>query len=87
MTGRHQVRRPLLNILQFNIEPWRDDSALVEPSIELHYDFVRSVIIDDLEIVDVSVLLHGTEEADDDFRTRANEHLSNATFFGVYEGF
>ena len=45
------------------------------------------MVIDDFVIIDVSVLLHGSEEADDDFGTRANEHLSYATFFSIYDRF
>ena len=66
LSGWEDVVKEGLEVFDFQVESWRDDSALVESSVQVNDDLSISSIIDDLEVVDVSVLLHLSEELDDD---------------------
>ena len=65
----------LFEVLELEIESWWDDTALVQSSVEVNNDFAVSGIIDDLEFVDVSMLLHLSEELDDDLWNWSEENL------------
>ena len=49
------------------------------------YDLAGAVIINDLEITDVTVLLHNLQEFDDDLGGRADEHLALTALLGVHD--
>lgn len=49
--GTHDPRLDLVNL---DVESRGDDSGLVESSVELDNDLTGSVVIDDLEVTDVS---------------------------------
>ena len=66
LSGWEDVVKEGLEVFDFQVESWIDDSALVESSVQVNDDLSISSIIDDLEVVDVSVLLHLSEELDDD---------------------
>ena len=65
----------VLEVLQLEVESGRDDSALVESSVEVNNDLAGSGIIDDFEVVDVAVLLHASQELDDDLGNGSEENL------------
>ena len=56
--------REVLELSQRQIEAGRDDTALVEATVEVDDDLAGASVIDDLELVDVAVLLHDLEELD-----------------------
>ena len=85
-TGRKDVLHPLLNILDGDVESRRDDTALVDSADKLDDDLARSVVIDDLEFTDVSVLLHNLQELDNDLGGRSDDDLALSTLLSVGKG-
>jgi hypothetical protein len=57
LTGREQGYDPLLDLVDCHVEPWGDDAALVEASIQLDYDLLRAVIVDDFEFANVALIV------------------------------
>ena len=53
LTRKEQVD-PRLDLVNLDVESRRDDSGLVESSVELDNDLTSSVVVDDLEVTDVS---------------------------------
>jgi hypothetical protein len=54
LSRRQQVGDPVLNLGQCNIEPRGNDAALVEPPDEVDDDFAGAVVVDVLELANVS---------------------------------
>lgn len=75
LTRWEQVRRQLFDLIQSNIKSWRNNAALVQATQQVDDDLATSVVIDDLELSNVSVLLHNLQKLDDDLGTWANENL------------
>ena len=66
LSGWENTVNEFLEVLQFKVESWGDDTALVKSSIELNNDLSRSVVVNDFELVDISMLLHDSKELDND---------------------
>ena len=64
LSGRKNRGHKVFEILELKIEAGGDDTTLVKSSVEFYDDLAIASIIDDLELVDVAVLLHKTEELD-----------------------
>ena len=75
LSGWENLVDELLEILELKVESWGDDTALVKSSVEVNDDLSGSTIIDDLEFVDVTVLLHLSKELDDDLGDWSEENL------------
>ncbi len=75
LAGWKQVRSELLNLVQSNIKSGRDDTALVQSTKEVDDDLSASVVVDDLELSNITVLLHDLEELDNDLGAGADENL------------
>ena len=86
MSRGEEVVGPLFDVSDANIESWRDDSAFVEPSSKVDDDLATSMVINDLELSDVPVLHHHSEEADYHLGRRSDEDLPLATLLGVIYG-
>jgi len=67
LTSREELDNPFFEIWEADVVSGRDDTSLVQAAIELDYNLARTVVVDFLKLSDVSVLLHDTEELDDDF--------------------
>ena len=67
LAGRKQIRSQLLNLIKSDVESRRDDTALVEATQQIDHNFTASMVINNLEGSDVTVLLHDLEKLDDDF--------------------
>ena len=52
-SGKEQVD-PALDLGDLNVEAGRDDTGLVETSVELDNDFAGTVVIDDLEFTNIA---------------------------------
>jgi hypothetical protein len=63
-----------------------DDSALVDSADELNHDLLASVVIDDLELTDVLVLLHDSQEFDQHLGDWSQLNLLLALAFSVDDG-
>merc|ERR1719445_225599 len=81
-----EVVGPLLHILEGDVVPGRDDSALVDAAVQVNDDLAGPVVIDLLELADVAVLLHALEEADDGLGGGPDQDLPLATLSGVGDG-
>lgn len=83
LSGGEDVVGPLLEIGEEDIISGWDDSAFVDASNELDDDLLASVIIDDFELSDVVVLLHDSQEFDENFGDWLEEDLLFALALGV----
>jgi hypothetical protein len=54
LTRRQQIDNPFFNFTVFNIKARRNYSTLVEPPIQLDDNLIRSVIINDLKLSNVT---------------------------------
>jgi hypothetical protein len=75
LSGWEDLVDELLEVLELEVESWGDNTALVKSSVEVNDDLSGSTIIDDLEFVDVTVLLHLSKELDDDLGDWSEENL------------
>ena len=66
-----------------DIESGGNDSALVDSPDEFNNDLLGSMVIDDFEFADVSVLLHDSQEFYDHLGNWADEHLFSAGLLGI----
>lgn len=53
-----QCDDPLLDLIDLHVESGGDDSALVEASVQLDYDLLRAVVIDNFEFTDVALMIN-----------------------------
>jgi hypothetical protein len=86
LTGREQLDNPLLELGETDVVAGRDDSDLVEAAVELNNDLAGSVVVDLLELANVTVSLHDSEELDDDLGRRSDQDLALASLLGVVHG-
>merc|ERR1719300_2296599 len=82
-----RVCGPLLDISNSDIESRGDDSAFVESSGQIDDNFPGSVVINDLKFSDVTMLHHHSQESDDNFGARPDEHLPLASLLSVVDAF
>ena len=54
LTGRQQLDDPLLEVGKADVVPGGDDTSLVDTSVQLDDNFARAVVVNDLELVDVT---------------------------------
>ena len=83
VTRGKQIRAPLLQFSNTNIEARRDDSALVDAAIELNNNLSTALVINKLELVDVAVGLHDLQEFDGDLGDRADQNLLPAELLSI----
>ena len=67
LSGRQDVAGPLLEFGQNDVISRRDDSAFIDTTDQFDHNFFTSVIINNLELSNVVMLLHYSQEF--------NEHL------------
>ena len=75
LSGWKDLVNKLLEVLELKVEPWGDDTTLVESSVQINDNLAISRIINDLKSVDVSVLLHHSKELDDNLRDWSDQNL------------
>lgn len=54
LSARKNVGDELLEVLDLEVVSGRDDSALVQPTVQLNDDLSVPLVVDDFELVDVS---------------------------------
>lgn len=86
LSGGEDVAGPLLELGDEDIVSGGDDSALVDSADELNHDLLASVVIDDLELTDVLVLLHDSQEFDQHLGDWSQLNLLLALAFSVDDG-
>lgn len=66
LSGGQECVRPLLHVPDTDVEPRRDDTALVQSSRQIDHYLATAMVIDDFKLADVTVLHHNRKEPDDD---------------------
>lgn len=54
LSGWKNVGNNLLEVIDLDVESRRDDTALVESSVQLNNDLAGSLIVNDFKLVDVA---------------------------------
>ena len=83
LSGWENLVAPVLNLADWDIKSGGDDSALVNPSKELDNYLSGSMVIDDLELSDISFLLHNLKELNENLGAWSEEYLSLSFSFGI----
>lgn len=83
LTSGQQVTNPLFDFVELDIEAGRDDTTLVQATVQLDDNLASAMVINDFEFTNVTVLLHDLEELDDDLGGGADQDLTLSTLFGV----
>ena len=83
LTRREDVRDPLVELGELDIEARGHDTALVESADEGDDDLAAAVVIDDLVLADVAVRLHHIEELEDHLGAGADHDLTLVHLLGV----
>ena len=78
LSGREDGVAELLEVLELEVESGRDNTALVESSVEVNNDLVATLVIDNGELTNIALLLHSLEELDDDLGDRSEHNLVRA---------
>jgi len=86
LTRGQEFDNPLLNLVELDVVAGRDTSALVDTAVKLNDNLSGSVVVNLLELADVTVSLHDTQELDDDLRRGSDEDLSLASLLGIVDG-
>lgn len=85
-TGRKDILNPLLNVLDRDVEAGGDNTALVKSANKLHNDLAGAVVVDDLELTNITILLHNLQELDHNLGRRSEQNLSLSTLLSVGKG-
>ena len=64
LSGGEDLVNKVLEVLELEVETGGDNTTLVKTSVKLNNNLAISSIIDNFELVDVTMLLHDTEELD-----------------------
>lgn len=83
LTRGQQVADPLLDITHGDVEAWADDTALVDATSQLNNDLARAVVVNQLELANVTVLLHNLQELDDNLGGGADQNLALTALLSV----
>ena len=75
LSGRKDGVAELLEVLELEVESWGDDTALVQSSVKVNDDLAGSGIVNNLKLVDVTMLLHKSQELDDNLGDWSKENL------------
>jgi len=86
LTRGEQLDDPLLHIAELDVVAGGDDTGLVDAAVELDDDLAVAVVINLLELANVSAALHDGQELDDDLGGWADQDLALAGLLGVVDG-
>ena len=75
LTGWENGVAEVLEVLELKIEVWRDNTALVESSVQVDDDLASTGIINNLEFSNVSVGLHDFQEFDEGLGDWSEDNL------------
>lgn len=83
LTSGQQVADPLFHFTELDIEAGRNDTTLVQATVQLDDDLASAMVIDDFEFTNVTVLLHDLQELDDDLGAGTDKDLALSTLFSI----
>ena len=86
LTGGQDVLHPLLVLGGGAVEARADGAALVQATVQVHDDLAGAVVVDDLELTNVTVLLHHLQELHHHLGRGADQHLALATTLRARNG-
>jgi len=86
LTGGKEAGDPSLNLAVAKVVAGRDDAALIKPTIKLDNNLTRTVVINVLEVANVTMSLHKAEELHNDLGGGSNEDLPLAALLSVVHG-
>ena len=86
LTRWQQLVHPLFHFSHLDAKTGRDDTTLVKSTIEMNDDFSIAMVIDDFELINVAMLLHGREELDGHLGRGSYQDLSLATSLCIVDG-
>ena len=75
LSGREDLGEELLEVLELEVESGRDDTDLVDSSVQVDDDLSVSSVVNDFEVSDVSVSLHNSQELDNSLGNGSQEYL------------
>jgi hypothetical protein len=85
LSGGEDVVGPLLVVVDEDVVVGGDDSALVDAPDQLDHDLLAPVVIDDLELTNVVMLLHDSQELDENLRNGLQQHLLFALSLRIHD--
>jgi len=86
LTAGEDVRDPLIEAVEGDIEAGGEDTALVDAAEEGDDNLAVAVVVNDLVLADVSVHLHNVKEAEDHTAAGADDDLALAELLSVEDG-
>jgi len=86
LTAGEDVRDPLVEAVEGDIEAGGENTALVDAAEEVHNDLAVAVVVDDFVVTDVTVGLHNIEETEDNTAAGADDDLALAELLSVEDG-
>ena len=86
LTAGEDIRDPLIETIEGDIETGGEDTALVDAAEEGDDNLAVAVVVDNLVLTDVTVHLHNVEEAEDHTAAGADDDLTLAEFLSVEDG-
>ena len=87
LSGWEDVTGPLLEFGKNYIVSWGDDTAFVDSSDEFDDDFLASMVINDFKLSNVVVLLHDSQEFDQNFGDWSEKNLLLSFSFSIDDCF
>ena len=75
LSWRKDLIDKLLEVFQLEIVSWRNNSTFVKSSVKLNDNLAVSLVVYNFKLIDVSVLLHHSEELDDNLGCGSQENL------------
>ena len=86
LSGGKDVVGPLFVIVELKVESGGDDTAFIDSAQKFDDDLATSVIINDFEFTNVTVLLHDSQESEDDLGRGSDQDLLLTLSFGIDDG-
>jgi len=86
LTSWEELDDPLLEIGETDVVTGRDDTGLVEATVQLDDNLAGTMIINFLEFTNVAMLLHNAEELDNNLGAGSDQDLTLSGLLGVVDG-
>lgn len=86
LSGGQQVVSPSLDVGDLDVESGRDNTTLVQSTVQLNDDLTGAVVINVLKLTNVTVSLHDSQELDDDLGRGSNHDLALTGLLGIVDG-
>merc|ERR1740130_2369881 len=85
LTRWQEIGGELLDAAESHIEARRDDTALVDAPDEIDHNLAGAMVVNDLDVANVTMFLHHLQKLDDHLRVGPDECLTLATLLGIHD--